>query len=727
MRGLFMKRTSAHLILATAVGMGAAQAETVTTLPSVVVQDTSVRPGSIQLDEASATGSRLGLSLREIPSSVYAVDSSTMEARGSRNTQEALRNVPGMSFVSKPDLGGFLSYRGFSGPQLTQLYNGISVQYDVVAARPVGSWTYDRVEVIGGPSSFLYGAGAVGGSVNYITKTAERNNSATAQVRAGSYGSGQMAMSLNRQLAGHSGQGHFFRVDANVERNASHREGNRQHATQISASLLSDLNSQLSHTLALEYQKEKLKRPYWGTPVLAPTVGTGRILPGTKRKNYNSADSKYEQDVKWARSILDYRASEKLQFKNTLYHYSAWRNWENVEAYRFNRSNTAVIRHESLLQQHKQKLTGNRLEATLNTQLAGRKSDWVFGADYSVNRQVRFPSFSNENVSTVDPFNYRVEHIADIPGLNPLRGSDREVKSNTFALFAENRTQVAPSLSLLTGLRHDRIRLNLTNHRAVTASSPASFSQRYNATTGRVGLVWDISPEANLYGQFATSADPPSGSLMTSSFAQARNNTKLTTGRQWEIGSKMRLWDGRATATVSAYHIVRKNLSTPDPAAPRTNVLLVGQQSAQGLEAALDVRLTKQLSAQANIAFVDAKYDNFSENVGGVAVSRAGKAPPNTPKKVANLWLNYAITPGLEAWTGVRAVSSSYGNNANTFKSPGYGLIDLGLNWQYSKNISLKARIRNVGNKVYASHITHTPMFYLGEPRTFDVTAKLSF
>ena len=72
-------------------------------------------------------------------------------------------------------MAGAVSYRGFSGSQISQLFNGISVQYDAIAARPIDSWIYDRVEAIGGPSTFLFGAGAVGGAINYVTKLPERD------------------------------------------------------------------------------------------------------------------------------------------------------------------------------------------------------------------------------------------------------------------------------------------------------------------------------------------------------------------------------------------------------------------------------------------------------------------------------------------------------------------------------------------------------------------------
>ena len=83
-----------------------------------------------------------------------------IEARGAANTQDIARGIPGVDNASPPGMAGAVSYRGFSGSQISQLFNGISVQYDAIAARPIDSWIYDRVEAIGGPSTFLFGAPA---------------------------------------------------------------------------------------------------------------------------------------------------------------------------------------------------------------------------------------------------------------------------------------------------------------------------------------------------------------------------------------------------------------------------------------------------------------------------------------------------------------------------------------------------------------------------------------
>jgi iron complex outermembrane receptor protein len=118
------------------------------TLPPVVVRDAGA-PGQIRIDEPTGTGSRLGLTPRETPASVTIVDRDTIEQRGALTTQDILQSVPGMIAAAPPGFAGYVAYRGFSGSQITQLFNGISVQYDAIAGRPVDSWVYDRVEVIG--------------------------------------------------------------------------------------------------------------------------------------------------------------------------------------------------------------------------------------------------------------------------------------------------------------------------------------------------------------------------------------------------------------------------------------------------------------------------------------------------------------------------------------------------------------------------------------------------
>jgi len=692
------------------------------TLQAVQVVDSVPTPnGRLNLDTPVETGSRLGLTARENPAAVTVVDRATIEARGAQDTQEILRAIPGVVAHNAP--GSMAAhYRGFTSNSVAQLYNGINPQYGS-ATRAVDSWIYDRVEAIGGASSFLYGSGGVGGSINYITKTAERSDFAEGQLRLGAYDLKEVSVGLNRRIAGgdgSAGPAHYARIDLNHRNAGSWTEGTKTESTQLATSLLSDLGGGWTHTLAYEYQKDHVDRPYWGTPVLNPAEGALRIDPATRFKNYNSADGMYEHRVQWLRSVAQWRMSDALQLKNTFYVYDALRDYRNVEIYTFNANNTAVTRTSPYLQRHDQTLVGDRLEGTYQGQWAGKKSDWAFGLDVSVNRQTRFPFGPSVTVSTVNPYHFTTENFFDIPGMSPALNPDKNNKITNTALYLENRTLVAPGVNLITALRHELIDLELVNRRAVTATAPATFSRSYNPTTGRLGVVWDIAPGANLYAQYSTAADPPSGSLASASFADVRNNSELTTGRQVEVGSKFDFWDGKGSATVAAFDIRRQNIASQDPSNPNLTVL-VGEQSSKGIELSAGIRPTPQWQLQGNLSLIRARYENFVQ--GGV--SRAGNVPQLVPQQVANLWASYAITPTVTASAGVRYVGKVYGNAANTKFWPSYTLLDLGLAWKINKTTTLTGRVRNATDRIYAAETRD--QVYLGAPRTADVTLHVAF
>jgi iron complex outermembrane receptor protein len=679
----------------------------------------------LPLDETNVTGSRLGLTPRETPASVAIVNRDTIEKRGAANTQEILASVPGVTAAAPPGSAGSVFYRGFGASSLTQLFNGITPQYDAISARPVDSWIYERVEVIGGPSTYLFGAGAVGGSINYVTKLANRDgNTLEARARYGSFATSDLALGFNRRLGSAEGVQNYLRLDVNSGHSDGYVDGQVRNAQNVAASLLTDINAQLSHTLALEYQNEKVDRPYWGTPLLNPTTGEGRIDPATRFNNYNSADGIYEQTVQWQRSLLEYRLSPQTTLKNTLYHYDALRDYRNVETYKFNAANTAVIRSGALLQRHDQQLTGDRVEWSHKGSLAGLTSDWSAGVDYSKNTQTRFPNSLSATVSTVNPTQFTTENFFNVPGMVPGFNPSATTKVNTLALFMENRTRLTPPLSLVTGLRHDKIELDGTNHRTVTATNPAYFKNTYEPTTGRVGLVYELTPHANVYVQYSTAADPPAGSLATASFSQVKT-FDLTTGNQLEVGSKFDYLDGRASATLAAYSITRKNLAIADQNNPGTTIP-VGQQSSTGVEVATSLKVTPSFLVQGNLAYTAAKYDDFIENVAGTAVSRAGNVPGNVPDWVANLWLNWKLSPSVQMGVDMRYVAQRYGNTANTIWDPAYTLFGASLSYQISRQTQLTVRAKNLTDRVYAASV-EASSFYLGAPRSLDVTLNTSF
>ena len=720
---LFARRPLALALLSLVATSAWAEGEgKVPTLADVVVR------GSVGIDPAglarkSTTGSRLELSVKETPASVTVIDRELIEARGAENTQDIIKGIPGVTASSAPGSPGQVFYRGFTAGSVTQLFNGITVQYDVIAARPVDSWIYERVEAIGGPSSFLFGAGAIGGSINYVTKLASRDgNFSEARLGVGSYNALQMAAGFNRTL----GDSNVLRLDVSRNTGGAWSDHTDREAVQLAGSWLVDLAPGLSHTLALEYQKETVDRPYWGTPVLKPLGGRIAIDEGTRFKNYNSNDGIYEQTVRWARSIIDYRASDKLSLRNTFYHYDALRDYRNVEIYEFNATNTLVARKEALLQRHDQSVNGNRLEFSLDQPIGSLKSNWAGGVDYSVNKQTRFPRSVAGPFGNVDPYAFNTESFFSLPGMTPGFTPNRTNEVTTLAVFVENRTFLTPALSLLSGLRQERIDLEVTNHQAASVSNPAYFERRYTPLTGRLALNYDVTPNVSTYVQYSTAADPPAGILSTASFGQVRD-FDLTTGKQVEAGSKLFFDERKGTATFAVYEITRNNFAVANPGQPGVTVP-VGQQTSQGIELSASWRVAPGVQLAGNYGLVKARYDDFTENVGGVAVSRAGKQPTNTPRQVGNLWLTWSPMTNVQIGGDVRHVGARFADSANTISEGSYNLFGAFASYKLDRNTTLTLRARNLTDKIYSEFLSGTgAMAYLGAPRTFDLSIHARF
>ncbi len=706
-----------------------AQAQTTADTPATQRVEISASTAPLKLDQGAASASRLGLTPRALPASVHVLTRADLDAAGAIDTQDALVGLPGISFSAQPGAAGSVFYRGFGASSLAQLYNGISVQYDAVAARPLDSWLVERIEAIGGPSSVLNGSGAVGGSVNTISKIADLHGDLS-QLRLAAGDQRQLALGLQRSLGAeaHHHSPHVLRIDAHATRGAQRSQGRARETWQLGASWRAALAPGLSHTLALEQQHERVTQPYWGTPLLRDAAGAvlGQVRwdPRTVDVNYNVHDGRYQQDLRWLRSITAWQATPQLRLAHTLYHYGALRDYDNVETYSFVNGNAGVQRSAALLQRHDQQVWGSRGELSLASSLAGQRSDFAAGWDWSFNRQTRFPLSVNGHFDTTDPYTPAASHFLQIPGIRRSYTPGATNRLHTLALFAENRTVLAPGWSLVSGLRADRITLAVTNHRAATATNPALFETSYHPVTGRLGLVHDLSPTWQAYAQLSTAADPPAGVLATAGFSALRN-FDLSTGRQLEVGSKGSFDNGRGEFGVALYQIVRRNLAMAHPD-DRTQVIPVGQQRSRGVEFSGRWRVAPGWQLAGHASHTDAQYDRFVETVGTATVSRAGKRPANTPGWVAGLSASWQPLPAVQLALDWRHVGRRYGNSANTVWDGAYALVGLNASWQLHPRGLLRARVANLADTRYAATVG-TGMAYLGPPRTLQISSDWQF
>jgi iron complex outermembrane receptor protein len=198
-------------------------------------------------------------------------------------------------------------------------------------------------------------------------------------------------------------------------------------------------------------------------------------------------------------------------------------------------------------------------------------------------------------------------------------------------------------------------------------SGAPAFDKNYANTGRRLGTVYLLRPELSVYAQFSKAADPVAGMLMLS---PANSAFDVSTGKQFEVGIKQSFWDKAGDWTLAAYGIRKTNLLTRDTANPALRVQ-VGERSSRGIEGTLSLAVTRTVRLEANAALLRARYDDFTESVGGVAVSRNGRVPTDVPERRANLWVGWKFQPGWTASGGLRHIGKRYADNANTLEMPG--------------------------------------------------------
>lgn len=683
------------------------------TLPTGTITALANDDQTVSLTTPTSAGSRLNLSAMETPASVESLSGEQVRTRGDRSVQDAVSRSTGISRTGTPGDGGTsLQARGFTGQSsVMQLYDGNRMYTGMgTVTFPVDTWSVERVDVLRGPASVLYGEGATGAVVNVIPKkpfAGEIEN----HVRVG-YGS------FDRQQQAFDSGGSLtdtlsYRLNLNRLRSNGWVDRGDSSSDFISAALRWQATDDLTFTLAHDYGDQRPQN-YFGTPLI-----NGQLKDSLRNKNYNVRDDKQHYNDQWTRLTSDWQINDAVSASNELYYLKAQRRWQNAENYNFDIASQQLSRSGYFGIGHKQEQVGDRQTFTFKHSLFGLDSQTVTGVDYN---RIRFQLDSNSPFNDVlpsgEPLDRYHPQIGYFESADPYR-DQFDSTTRQMSVFAENRTQLSERWSLVTGVRRDYVHVDRNNL--------VDGSQSDKTLTGnnwKAGLVFALTQDTSFYGQVATSTDGVGGLI---SLSPSQQQYDLSTARQTEIGLKQLFWDQRGEFTLAAYRIVKKKLLTDDPGNP-TLKQQVGQQSSNGLEASLDLQLPHAWQLQANAAIVKAKYDDFEEVISGVPVSRNGNRPVDVPRRTANLWLSKALTDDLKAGAGVRYVDARYADMANRNELPSYTVVDATLSWKALRNTTLGLQVNNLFDRTYAqSQYNEGQQWILGEPRSFFVTADYTF
>ena len=667
--------------------------------------------GTIRLDTQNSAGSRLGLSGLDLPASVDIITRDEIATKGDYGAMEAVTRTTGVSASASPGNGGTsISSRGFNGHGST-VYTYDGTRLYIVAGTvtfPADTWTLERVEVLRGAGSVINGVGALGTTINYVPKSPVLGESDfEAAVALGSFDMKRMALGGGAQISDEWA----FRLDGSYQEEEGYADRADEGREVLAGSLLYQPSTDLSVRFSVDYADIDAAA-FWGTPLI-----DGKASSSHRQNNYNFEDGKVVFEDMWSRMHVEWNLADNITFRNDTYVLNASREWQNLEEYSYNAGTNQIDRAFYLGIVHEEDQVGSRFDFLIDTEIGGLANSLSIGGEVNDIELDYLNNFSTGGFGVGDS----VAIFGFNPGTTPKDTIptilDYQTDTQQAAIFIDSVLQISDQLSLVLGGRYDDIEFDRYDL-AIGGSPASSFDADFSEFTWRAGLVYQPTEQMSIYAQMSTAADPVTSPISISS---GNKDFDLATGRQYEIGLKQQLLQGRAEYTLAYFDIEKEDILTRLPASTITEQ--IGQQSSDGIEFTLRVNPTDSLSIDFNAASIDAEFDEFYS--GGISL--AGNTPRNVPEQTMNLWLNWSPINDVQIGGGFRYVDSRYADDSNTEKMPAYTVFDASVNWMATENLTVTLRARNLTDEedyVLAPYVPNQWIF--GDPRAYELSFRFS-
>lgn len=694
--------TAAILMVLALPSANAAETDTAgeTTLSEVEVR--AGRPQNDYNAPTATSATKIEAPLRDIPQMVNVVPAELLRDQGARSMQDALKNVPGIGLSHGDGQRDQVTIRGFTAIT-DQFIDG--QRDDALYFRDLAN--IERVEVIKGPASVLYGRGSSGGLINRITKKPGGDlTEISAQV--GSWSQRRGEFDVARSFKDSSAA---LRVTGVIERADSYRSQQFLDREAIAPSIAVTLGTDTKLLVQGEYLSDRRVTDF-GIPAFR-----GRPVDVPASIYYGAANAR---DVDYAQArvnafgvTLSHRIDAEWSFHDALrnYNYSLDRNNtlpgtvnEAAQTVSLNRSN--VRRQEDGL--------FNQAELTQKTRLGGTEHQLLYGLE--LGRQNKDQRFATQtNVATVSLFNPVLPVLPFTVTAAP--STDNLGILTVSSGYVQDLVALSERWKALAGVRYDVFEQETQERRP----GQPNLDRTDRAWSPRVGLVYQPTLAQAYYASYSKSFQPSA-----EAFPLAANNAQIapeeTTNQ--EVGTKLDFFGGLASATASLFRLERTNIKATDPA---TNILIpVGVQRTDGLELTFSGQLPQGWQLYSGYAYLDSRV------VSSVAVDSGqpvqGKRATLTPMHSANLWLTKTLGGGFGAGGGFNYVDDRFANAGNTVTLPRYVTVDA-VAWYRVGGLDLQLNVYNLFNREYivAGHGSNGNLNLPGAPRSAQVTLRHTF
>lgn len=645
----------------------------------------------------ATTATRTDTPIRDIPQSIQVVPQEVIEDQQVTQISDALRNVS--SVTPRVDYGASYTYniRGFSGS--TTLRNGLRVGTGIVAPNfsPSG---IERVEVLKGPASVLYGQAEPGGIVNFVTKQPFSEPYYAAEFTAGQFSFYEPSIDISGPLT--ADKRLLYRLNASYQNFGSFVDFVDGEILSIAPVISYNIGD--ATTLTLEYEYLHFDQTFNdGLPIdpISFDLPVSRYLgdpddriDGTSNNFLLTFEHRFDETI----SLRSAFVSSFFEGETSAYRLSEFDS-ETKDISRFYVDNSDYGTNYSWQ---------NDLVAKFNT--GSVEHQLLLGLELVNNR-----SGYDETDSALNFINV-LNPIYNVPIPPPETGFSGKFTSNTVGVYLQDQVTLLPNLKLLIGGRYDFASSESEFSEQIVGEPETSSSDDFynKAFSPRVGLVYQPIELISLYASYSRSFVPNNATT------RAGDLIDPTRGTQFEIGAKAEI--GALAATLAAYEITKTNILTTDPDNPDFSIP-VGEVRSRGIEFDIGGEILPGWNILAS-AFVNDAVVTEDNNL------PEGDTLINAPEQGASLWTTYEIQSGdlqgLGFGVGVFYVGDREAELPNDLVLPSYVRADASIfykrdNWRVGLNF------KNLFNTKYYESSQNSVLIYPGAPLTVLGTVSWQF
>ncbi|HGM5554490.1 TPA: TonB-dependent siderophore receptor [Pseudomonas putida] len=664
----------------------------------------------------TAAGSKTDTALVEAPRSISVATRQQMDDRSVHSLDDAVRYMPGItasSYGSDTRID-WLRVRGF---EPTQFLDGLPLPRGVYANPKPETWNLDRLALLRGPASSVYGQTPPGGLLDMVSRRPSSDASSEIQLQYGSDNHRQINFASTGKI---DEAGQFLYGISGVVRDSDtqidHIENKRYN---IAPSLTWNIDDDTKFTLLTQFTRDDTGV----TSQFYPIQGTKIDMPFGKishHKNLGDPDYDFYDRTYYALGYaFEHRLNDVWQFKQNLRYTKSDLSFQTVTVNSYNTEYAGYTVDDQ----------GNVGRGTTNVDedISQFAVDNNFQADFATGdiRHTLLLGLDHQRSNT----NYTsiFGTAPDINVNNPIYGQPITRPPRSSAFYDYDQKTYQTGLYVQDQMALDQWRLTLGGREDWVHTSTqfinkgdATNTQRDKAFSGNAALSYVFDSGLVPYLSYAESFQPTSGADATST-----GSLKPTEGKQWELGIKYQPPGSKTLLSAAVYDLTQKNVAVNSIVNNVTITSQTGEVKVKGLELEAVSDVTDNLKVIA--AYTLAK----SEVQKGVDKGNRLQLMPN---QQASLWTDYTwhsgVLDGFGIGGGVRYTGNTYGDKANTWlgKADAYTVFDASVHYDLGrldnslKGASLAVNATNLFDKDYISTCDGYYCYY-GDQRSVVASA----